>query len=357
MSIVNLFDLRDSASKRIASTAWDYYRSGARDELTLSDNRAAWERIRLRPRVLVDVTHRDTSTTLLGHALSLPVIAAPTAFQRLAHRTGELGMVRATGRAGTIMTLSSLATTAMEEVCDASTGPVWFQLYVYKDRAITRALVDRARAAGCTALVVTVDAPVLGHRERDVRNGFGLPPGLSVSNVTPYGLDALAASAGSSGLAAYVYDMLCKDLTWDDIDALAAHSGMPVLVKGVLRGDDAVRAADHGAAGVVVSNHGGRQLDTAIATADALPEIVAAVDGSCAVLVDGGIRRGTDVVKAIAMGADAVLMGRPLLWGLGHDGEDGALLALNLIREELLEAMALCGAPTLADLTPDLLAR
>ncbi len=351
---LNVLELEKQARAKLDAMTWSYYAGGARGQSTLRDNPAAWQRHKLRPRVLVDVSRRDLSTTVLGQPVSMPIVAAPMAFQRLAHQDGELAMVRATSAAETIMVLSSLATTSMEEVCAAANGPVWFQLYVYKDRGITKALIERAKAAGCKALVVTVDAPVLGTREADVRHGLHLPANLNVSNVTPYGVDSMNSGSGESGLGLYVAKNLAADLTWRDIEGFCADSGLPVLVKGVLRGDDGAKAIAHGAAGVIVSNHGGRQLDGAVATADVLEEVVQAVAGAGDVLVDGGIRRGTDVLKALALGARAVLVGRPLLWGLAHSGQDGVSLALSMLREELDESMALCGAPTIDAISRDL---
>jgi 4-hydroxymandelate oxidase len=351
---LNLDDYEDLASEAMPRMGFDYYAGGSDDEHTLYENQTAYSRIALHYRVLVDVSRRDPATTVLGTPLSMPILVAPTAFHRLAHVDGELATVRAAGAAGTVMILSTLSTTPVEDVCAAATGPVWFQLYVYKDREATLGLVRRAEAAGCTALVLTVDAPLLGRRERDVRNGFHLPPGMSVANLLPAGMDKLAARMGDSGLAAYVADLLDPSLSWKDLDWLASITDLPLLVKGIVRPDDAVRAVEHGAAGVVVSNHGGRQLDTSPATIEVLPRIADAINGRSQILVDGGIRRGTDVVKALARGADAVLIGRPILWGLAADGEAGVGHVLQILRDELDRAMALCGAPTIADITRDL---
>jgi len=324
--------------------AYDYFASGAGDELTLGANRAAYDRLRLRYRVMAGVGERSLGVQLFGRDLSLPVLVAPMAFQGLAHPEAELATARATAEAGTVMVLSTLSTTAVEDVVAASTGPVWFQLYVYKDRAATAALVERAEAAGCEALVLTVDAPLLGRRERDVRNGFHLPAHLTARNLQAAGYQRLDPVDDGSGLAAYVASLLDPNLTWEDVAWLRSLTKLPVLVKGVVRGDDAGLAIDHGAAGVIVSNHGGRQLDTAVATIDALPEVARAVSGRGAVLVDGGIRRGTDVIKALALGADAVLLGRPVLWGLAVDGQAGVARVLQLLRDEFDQALALCGA-------------
>jgi 4-hydroxymandelate oxidase len=306
---------------------------------------------------MVDVSRRDLATTVLGQPVAMPVLVAPTAFHRLAVPEGELATARAAGAEGTVMILSTLSTTSLEEVTAAATGPVWFQLYIYKDRQATEGLVRRAEAAGCKALVLTVDAPILGRRERDVRNRFRLPPGLAVANLLPEGYGDFPPAAADSGLAAYVAAFLDPALTWRDVTWLQSITELPVLVKGIVRADDALRAADAGAAGLVVSNHGGRQLDTAPATLDVLPEIadaLAARGHTLEVLVDGGVRRGTDILKALALGARAVLVGRPVLWGLAAGGETGAAAVLRLLRNELDLAMALAGTPTIADITRDL---
>ena len=351
---INVSEYRERARARLDGNSFDYYRSGAHDEITLRDNRAAWERRRLAYRVLVDVRSCDTTTRVLGARLRAPLIVAPTAFQRLAHPDGELATVRAAGAVGSVMILSSLSTVAVDEVVAAATGPVWFQLYVYHDRAITAALVAQAEAAGCQAIVLTVDAPRLGRRERDVRNRFHLPPGVSAKNLLPAGYGAIERPDHDSGLAVYFGDLIDPGLTWDDIAWLRGLSSLPLVLKGIVRADDAARAVEHGVDGIVISNHGGRQLDTALATLDALAPIAAAVDGRIPILIDGGVRRGTDVVKALALGARAVCVGRPVLWGLAVDGEAGVAHVLELLREEFELAMALCGARTVAELTRDL---
>lgn len=356
MSPLNVSALEELASRRIDRAAWDYYRSGADDELALARNRRAWEDIELHYRVLVDVSQRTTHATILGQDLSMPVLAAPTAFHRLAHRDGELATARGVGAAGTGMILSTLSNTPIEDVVAAASGPVWFQLYVYRDRAATKALVERAVAAGVQALVLTVDAPLLGRRERDVRNAFSLPSGLSVENMLPEGYGLLPDAPLDSGLAAYFASMLDPSLSWPDLDWLASLTDLPVLVKGVVRPDDAARALDHGAAGIVVSNHGGRQLDASPATATVLPRIVDRVGEAATILVDGGIRRGSDVLKALALGADGVLVGRPVLWGLGWDGADGVERMFGMLRDELDLAMALCGCPRIQAIGRDLVA-
>jgi 4-hydroxymandelate oxidase len=338
----------------LAPDVFDYYEGGALDEITLSENAAAWGRVRIWYRVLAGVGPRQTATTVLGQAVSLPILVAPTAFHRLACPEGELASARAARRAGTLFVLSSLSNTPMEEVFAEAASPRWFQLYVYKDRGVTRGLVERAEAAGAEAIVLTVDAPGWGNRERDTRNAFRLPPGLAVANVAPAGKGELPVVEGS-GLAAYCREQFEPALSFADLDWLCGCSRLPVVVKGVCRADDARRCVEHGAAAVVVSNHGGRQLDTAPSTCEALPYVAAAVDGRSEVFVDGGIRRGSDVLKALALGARAVLVGRPVLWGLAVAGEEGALRVLELLRQELEEAMLLAGCTRLADIDGSLL--
>lgn len=352
---VNLFELEKLAQQKLSQSAFDYYVSGANDEITLRDNHAAYERIRLAPRMLVDVSKRDLSVTVLGQKISMPILIAPTAFQRMAHPDGELATARAAGRAGTIMTLSTLANSSIEDVAAAASGPLWFQLYVYKDRKITASLVQRAEAAGFKAIVFTVDSPLLGRRERDVKNRFHLPSNLSVANLIAAGLYELPSDIPDSGLAAYIASLYDTALTWKDVDWLRGITKLPILLKGILRADDARLALEHGVAGIIVSNHGGRQLDTVPATIDALPAIMDAVQDKMPVLIDGGVRRGTDILKAIAFGARAVLLGRPILWGLTLDGEEGVGLVLELIRQELDLGMALAGCPTIGDISRDII--
>jgi 4-hydroxymandelate oxidase len=356
MEVTNLAELERIAEERLAPMAWDYYASGADDELTLARNVLAWRAIALHYRVLVDVSARDLSTTVLGQRIAMPIVVAPTAFHRLACADGELASVAAAGDAGTIFTLSTLSNTPVEDVVAHARGPVWFQLYVYNDRAATEALVRRVEAAGVKALVLTVDAPLLGRRERDVRNRFALPAELGCANLAAHGLDKVAGAIAESGLAAYFAAQLDPALSWKDVAWLRSITTLPLVIKGLVRADDARRAVDAGASAIVVSNHGGRQLDTSPATADVLAPIASAVAGSIEVLVDGGIRRGTDVVKALALGARAVLVGRPILWGLAAGGREGAAAALAILRRELDLAMALCGCADVASIARDLVA-
>jgi 4-hydroxymandelate oxidase len=352
---VNLAEFEQAARVKLAREAYDYYAGGANDEITLRRNREAYGEIALHYSVLRDVSARDTSTKVLGEKISFPVMVAPTAFHRMACAEGECAAARAAGLAGTIMVVSTLSTTTIEDIAAAAKGPLWFQLYIYKDRGATADLIRRAEAAGCRALVLTVDAQVWGRREADVRNNFKLPDGLTMANLAEHAKQMFPAGIPGSGLAAYVAQMLDPSLSWRDLAWLREQTKLPILLKGIVRADDAKLAVEHGIAGVIVSNHGGRQLDTAPATIEVLPRVVDAVAGKIPVLVDGGIRRGTDVVKAIALGAQAALIGRPILWGLAAGGEEGAFRVLEMLRSEFDLAMALCGAKSVAGLDRSIL--
>jgi 4-hydroxymandelate oxidase len=352
---LNVMEYEAAARERLPQMVYDYYAGAADDEVTLRANRAAYESILLRPRVLVDVSRIDTSVELLGHRLPFPILLAPTAFQRLAHPEGELAVARAARAAGTILMMAgTLSTTPVEEAAQAVGGPFWFQVYVFRDRGLTEHLVERARAAGCSALCLTVTFPVAGNRERDARNGFALPPGLDMANFRGMEQAQFPGTHGS-GLAAFVAHQFDPSLTWEAVEWLREVSGLPVLIKGVVTAEDARRAVEHGAAGIIVSNHGGRQLDMAEPTLHTLPRVVEAAGDAVPVLVDGGIRRGTDVLKALALGARATLIGRPYLWGLATEGQTGVERVLSLLRAELERAMALTGRPTLADIDRSLL--
>jgi len=339
VELLNVWDYEAESARRLEAGAHGYYAGGAGDERTLRDNVEAYTRWQLRPRVLVDVAGCTTATTVLGQELSMPLAIAPVAFQRVAHPDGEVGMARAAKAAGTAICLSTLATSTPAEV--AATGALrWFQLYVFRDEGVTRELVAQARDNGYTALVLTVDTPILGRRERDFRTGFTIPADVKVSSLGSGGVTPLEA-----------FSLMSQSVTWRDVERFAEQAQLPVLVKGVLTAEDARLACEHGAAGIVVSNHGGRQLDGVAATIDALPEVVDAVDGRVEVLVDGGVRRGADVVKALALGAQAVLAGRAPLWGLVVDGEQGAHRVLELLQAEILLALKLVGCASPADVT------
>jgi isopentenyl diphosphate isomerase/L-lactate dehydrogenase-like FMN-dependent dehydrogenase len=349
---INIADFEVLARARMEPSAFDYYAGGANDERTVADNLRAFERWVIRPRMLVGVREADTSTTVLGVPLRLPVALAPTAFNRLGHPDGEIAAARAAGAAGTLMCSSTIASSSLEEIAAAATGPLWFQLYVYRDRDVTRDLVRRAEAAGYQALMLTVDTPRLGRRERDVRNKFTLPADISIRNLERYGTPEALRWAASSNFTEYVHKLLDDSLTWESVDWLRTITALPVVIKGVLTAEDAELCVQHGISAIVVSNHGGRQLDGAIATMDALPEVVRQVAGRVPVLLDGGVRRGTDVFKALAVGASGVLIGRAYLWGLASDGEAGVRKVLEILCTELELAMALAGCSSVRAITP-----
>jgi len=342
---INVADAERAATAALEPGPLGYFSGGAGDELTLAENVEAWGRWRFRPRVLVDTTATTTATELLGTPLSMPLIVAPVAFQRLAHPDGEIGMARAAAAADTLFCLSTLATTKPSELAAAvPAGRRWFQLYPFREEAVTRALVEEAVGCGFEAIVVTVDAPPAGNRERDLRTGFEIPAEVGVPSV------AAAFGAERTVTVAEAFELMSPAVEWPDLAELAADSPVPVLVKGVLTAEDAELAVGHGAAGVIVSNHGGRQLDRSLATAEALSEVVDAVDGRAVILVDGGIRRGVDAAIALALGADAVLVGRPALWGLAAAGEAGARRVLELLQAELALALELCGCRAVGEL-------
>jgi 4-hydroxymandelate oxidase len=356
--MINLFDFEREASQRVPPAAWGYVSGGANDEVTLRGNREAFDRIAIRYRTMVDVSRRALETTVLGTPVSIPVLVAPTAMHKLLHPDGECGTARAANASGTLMITSTTATTRLSEVRAATPGPMWFQLYIYQDRSKTQALLDEAVHAGYTGVVLTVDAPLLGRRERDIRNGFTLPPGLTIANAAVAGMEKVPDATGAeSGLMRHFHTLHDAALTPKDVEWIQQATKLPVVVKGIVRGDDAARAVAHGAAAIIVSNHGGRQLDTAIPAINALSEVVDAVGSQAEVYVDGGVRRGTDVIKAIALGARAVLLGRPVLWGLAVDGEAGVRAVLELMRAEIDLAMALTGVRAVGEISPDLLAR
>jgi len=339
-------DFERLAEARLEPGAFGYYAGGAGDERALAGNVAAWERLRLRPRVLVDVSEVSTGTTVLGTPVSMPLLVAPTAIQRLAHPDGEPGMARAAAATGTLMCLSTLATATPAEVAAAAPdAPRWFQLYVFRDRGVTRALVEQAVEHGYGAIVLTVDAPRLGRRERDLRTGFRVPEKITVPSMA-----ALGDWAGATPLE--LLGAIDPSLTWDDLVELRSLSALPLVLKGIQTAEDAELACAHGVDAIVVSNHGGRQLDAVAPTAELLPEVVEAVAGRMEVYVDGGIRRGSDVVKALALGAQVVMAGRAPLWGLACEGEAGARRVLELLRDEIELALALCGCTSPAGVSP-----
>ncbi|GAA4213891.1 alpha-hydroxy acid oxidase [Actinocatenispora rupis] len=349
--LLTVADFEAPAAEALDPVHYDYFAGGARDEITVRANTSAFARIRLRPRVLRGRGTPRLATTVLGQPASMPVLLAPTAFHRLAHPEAERATARAAARAGTVLVAAMLSTVAIEDIAaearKVAADPVlWFQLYLQRDMGFTEAVVRRAEAAGVRALVVTADSPALGHHERNDRNGFhDLPPGMRCENLRELRAD-------EPGHVRQVD--LSPDLSWAHVARLRALTDLPILLKGVLHPEDARIAADEGVDGIVVSNHGGRQLDTALASVEALPAVVDAVAGRLPVLLDGGIRRGTDVVKALAYGACAVAVGRPVVWGLTVGGEDGVTRVLDILRDETAHTLMLCGCGTPAEVSRDL---
>ena len=350
MRPVNVRDYESLAREKLDESIYDFIAGGANDEYSLVENVSAWGRIRLLPRVLVDVAEVDTSTKALGRQVSLPLLLAPVPYHRIADPDGERATARAASAAGTVMVLSAMSTVAMEAVAAAAEGPRWFQLYVYANRDVTRRLVQRAEAAGFEGLVLTVDTPYFGRRERDIRNLLQFPPTVVPVNFVEL-RQVSESTAAEVARAAQEASQLSPSITWDDVDWLRSVTSLPVLLKGILAAEDARLALDYGAAGIIVSNHGARQLDGVPATIDVLPEIVEAVGGRLPVFVDGGVRRGTDVLKAVALGAEAVLIGRPYIWGLAVDGEGGVGKVIRMIQEEFRLAMALSGCRSVPEIS------
>ena len=351
---VNLREFEAYAKNTMPRNAWDYYASGALDMITLRENRDAWSRLRFRPRILRDVSAINPETTVLGQRVAMPICIAPSAMQQMAHPDGELCTVRAAHKKNCLMTLSSWSTISMEDVANERPDCYrWFQLYVYKDRDVTMDLIRRAERAGYKAFAVTVDTPMLGRREADVRNRFSLPSHLTMGNFAAKGGAHSAgtkdAGAEGSGLASYCASLIDRTLTWDDIRWLRQNTSLKIVVKGVATAEDAAIAVAEGVDAIWISNHGARQLDTVAATCEMIPEVVQAVANRCEVYVDGGIMRGGDALKAVALGCTAVFIGRPVLWGLAHSGEDGVSRVLDLLKDEFTMAMALCGAVTVKD--------
>ncbi|MEU9291570.1 alpha-hydroxy acid oxidase [Streptomyces sp. NPDC048275] len=326
----------------------DFVAGGSGAELTLAGNRAALDRIRIVPRVLRDVTACDTTSTLLARQVAMPVATAPIGYQKLVHPEGELAAARAAKEAGIPFTVGTLSSFPLEEVAEVG-ATTWFQLYWLRDRTLTFDLVRRAEEAGCAAVMLTVDVPWMGRRLRDMRNGFALPDDVVAAHFTVGTASAAhRAAAGGSALAAHTSMAFAPSLSWPDLEELRRRTRLPLIVKGLLDPADAARAVECGADAVVVSNHGGRQLDGAVASVDALEAVCAAVGGRCEVLLDSGVRGGTDVLKALALGASGVLVGRPLLWGLAADGARGAGRVLGLLADELRDALGLAGCSDVA---------
>ncbi|XP_077169389.1 2-Hydroxyacid oxidase 1 [Paroedura picta] len=357
---VCIADFEQHAKEVLPKSVYDYYRSGADDQQTLAENVDAFSRLKLYPRMLRDVSALDLSTSILGQRVSMPICVGATAMQRMAHTDGEVATVRACSSVDTGMMLSSWATSSIEEVAQAAPEAVlWMQLYIYKDREVTRSLVQRAERAGYKGIFVTVDTPFLGKRLDDVRNKFQLPPHLRMKNFETNDL-AFSSEKGygeNSGLSVYVAEAIDPSIKWEDLKWLRGLTNLPIVAKGILRADDAREAVNHGVNGILVSNHGARQLDGVPATIDVLPEIIGAVEGKVEVYLDGGIRKGSDVLKALALGAKAVFIGRPVIWGLVYKGEEGVKEVLQMLKEEFRLAMALSGCQSVEEIDGTLVRR
>jgi L-lactate dehydrogenase (cytochrome) len=370
----NVAEVRATARRRIPRPVFDFIEGGAEEEVTRRANLLAFRDYEFQPRALVDVSERSAATTVLGTSVSMPVLLAPCGLARLANTEGESATARAAADAGTVFTLSAMSSRSLEEVAAAGSGPQWFQLYVWRDREVTETLVERARTSGYTALCFTIDVPVTGRRERDVRNGMTIPPRPAPRTLFSYAShpgwvrgallgepitfrNFIGQGSGDSAVAlgSFVNSQLNPSMNWDDLVWLREIWSGPIVVKGIMRGEDAKRSIDLGADGVVVSNHGGRQLDGLPSTLSVLPEVVEAVGSSAEVYIDGGIRRGTDVVKALALGARACMVGRPWMYGLAAGGEQGVRTVLDLFQREIDVSMALLGVRSVSELEPDLL--
>ena len=374
----NVDDLRLLAKRRLPGGVFDYFDGAAEDEVTKIENSSAFSKVELRPRVLVDVSSIDTSTTIMGQPVPFPIALSPTGFTRIAHPDGELAVARVAGAVNLPYTLSTLGTRSIEEVAKVATGPLWYQLYVWKDRGLSRELVERARDNGYKAIMLTVDTPVFGRRERDVRRGFTLPPKIGLETFVdgilhpkwtwdfvrsePITFSAVAGRKSVDGstavtLSDYVNSQFDPTLSWKDLDWIREVSGLPLMLKGIQSVEDAKLAVELGVDAIALSNHGGRQYDGAPAPVALLPRVVDAVGGSIEVLVDGGVRRGSDVVKACALGARAVMFGRPYLYGLGAGGEMGVRWAIDHITSGVTRTMGLIGETSITKLSPGVVTR
>ncbi|XP_046849465.1 peroxisomal (S)-2-hydroxy-acid oxidase GLO5-like [Xenia sp. Carnegie-2017] len=347
---VCISDFEKYAEKFLPKNAWDYFSAGANACVSLKENRRAFDRLRIRPRILRDVSSINMSTTILGEKIDFPICVAPTAMQKMAHSDGEVATTKAAATLKTCMILSTWSTSSMEDVGNASSGLKWFQLFVCKDQSVTVDLIERAVAAGFKAIVVTVDTPYLGRRYADVRNQFALPSHLELGNYTKKYATAIKSDK-DSGRASFEATLYNSSLTWKIIPWLKSVTKLPIVLKGILTAEDAKLAVSYGVDGILVSNHGARQLDFVPATVEALPEVISAVNGKCEVYLDGGIRYGSDVFKSLALGARAVFVGRPIVWGLAYKGEAGVVSVLNILKDEFHLAMGLAGCSSIDEIS------
>jgi 4-hydroxymandelate oxidase len=350
-SPVNIYEYEAIAKERLPQPEYDFIAGGAADEITLRRTREVFDAIMLRPRMLVDISAVDLSTTVLGQRIAFPIMVDPAGNHGRAHPEAELATARAAGATGTVMILSSGSTRSLEEVAKAATGPIWFQQYLYKDRGLTKQMAQRAQDAGYSALCLTLDSTVRAKRERNIRNDYVTAPSPNYAGLELEETSWRFSSDAPRGANA----LIDRAATWSYLDWLADNTPLPLVVKGIMTGEDARLCVEHGVKGLIVSNHGARQLDTTFASVEVLPEAVEAVDGRAEVYLDGGIRRGTDVLKALALGARAVLIGRPLFWGLAVDGEPGLQAVIQMLRDELEMAMGMCGRPTVRSVDISLL--
>lgn len=348
--LTNLSDFENLARKKLSLDVYDYYAGGANDEVTLQRNLDAFNKILLAPRVLQNMNACNTEIKFFGLDLSMPVIIAPIAFQALANQDGEVATAKAAATVGIPAIISTMSTVALEEVIAKVNTPLWFQLYIYKDRQVTFDLIHRAEVAGYKAIVLTVDVPVMGNRERDIRNQFKLPPHLGAANLRSRGMQNVSNDNDGSAIKNYTNEKFDRSLTWSDITWLKSITKLPIILKGIMCVDDANKAIDYGVSAIVISNHGGRQLDSAPATIEILPAIADSIKGKIPILIDSGFRRGVDIFKALALGADCILLGRPILWGLAVAGQEGVEKVLGILKAELLESMILCGCSTIGEI-------
>ncbi len=348
-TLINIFDYEKAAYHFMPDGLYDFVSGGALDEMTLRNNHEAFNRLKIQYRVLQSATQPSLTTTILDKTIDLPIILAPTGSQKLTHPEGELAVRRAADQANTIMTVATTSTYSMEAICNAGSSPIWFQLYLFKDNGLNEEIVARAETSGFQAIALTVDAPVFGKRERDIRNSYTLPPGLEYENLP------MAGESGGRDVSSFMNENWKRSIGWSDVEWLAKRTKLPVFVKGISHPRDAHLSIEHGANGIWVSNHGGRQLDSAPATIEVLPTIARMVAQRVPIILDGGIRRGLDVLKALALGATAVAIGRPMLWGLAVAGQKGVNQILTILKEELENGMTLCGISSIQDITKELI--